>query len=84
MKTTGLTTGGLGRLERQVWLDRLCVTQSPQKAPNFGANFGAFRAMAPNSEPGSEIRSPVGTLQWLPPWCPTPPLSLGLMPEDMA
>ena len=22
---------------RQVWLDRLCVTQSPQKAPNFGA-----------------------------------------------
>ena len=48
MKTTGLTTGGLGRLERQVWLDRLCVTQSPQKAPNFGANFGAFWAMAPN------------------------------------
>ena len=22
--------------------------QSPQKAPNFGANFGAFWAMAPN------------------------------------
>ena len=33
------TTGGLGRLERQVWLDRLrhtdCVTQSPQKAQKF-------------------------------------------------
>ena len=62
MKTTGLTIGGLGRLERQIWLSRLCVTQSPHKAPNLGANFGAFWAMAPNSEPGSEIRSPVGTL----------------------
>ena len=49
MKTTGLTIGGLGRLERQIWLSRLCVTQSPHKAPNLGANFGAFWAMAPNS-----------------------------------
>ena len=30
------------------------------------------------------MRVPVGLEDWLPPWCPTPPLSLGLMPEDLA
>ena len=30
------------------------------------------------------VRAPVEQEDWLPPWCPTPPLSLGLVPEDMA
>ena len=30
------------------------------------------------------VRAPVELEDWLPPWCPTPPLSLGLVPENLA